>query len=99
MHNTLLKVVANKDFGCELKWILTHQHYTTCYLMLNQDFQPCSGVASTTRTINSSKIHIPLVQEFGPDGDVDGVDRKASPVQEEATKVGPKILNTSNLYI
>ena len=32
-------------------------------------------------------------------GDVDGVDRKISPAQEEATKVGPKIRNTSGLYI
>ena len=45
------------------------------------------------RTINSSKIHTPLAQ----DGDVDGVDGKAPPAQEEATKVGSKICNTSNL--
>ena len=51
------------------------------------------------RTINSSKIHIPLAQGLVLDGDVDGVDRKTSPAQEEATKVGPKICNTSNLYI
>ena len=30
----------------------------------------------------------------GLDGDVDGVDRKTSPAQKEATKVGPKICNT-----
>ena len=35
----------------------------------------------------------------GLDGDVDGVDRKTSPAQEEASKVGPKICNTSNLLI
>ena len=33
----------------------------------------------------------------GLDDDVDGVDRKTSPAREEATKVGPKICNTSNL--
>ena len=49
------------------------------------------------RTINSSKIHIPLAQGLiGLDGDVDGVDGKTPPAQEEATKVGPKICNTSN---
>ena len=32
----------------------------------------------------------------GLDGDVDGVDGKTPPAQEEATKVGPKICNTSN---
>ena len=31
----------------------------------------------------------------GLDGDVDGVGRKTSPAQEEATKVGPKICNTT----
>ena len=36
---------------------------------------------------------------FGLEGDVDGVDGKTSPAQEEATKVRPKICNTSNLYI
>ena len=25
-----IKVVANNDFGCQQKWILTHQHCTTC---------------------------------------------------------------------
>ena len=35
----------------------------------------------------------------GLDGDVNGVDRKTSPAQEETTKFGPKIYNTSNLYI
>ena len=53
-------------------------------------------------TINSSKIHASLAQGFGLDGDVDGVigmDAKTSPAQEEATKVGPKIRNTLNLYI
>ena len=51
-------------------------------------------------TINSSKIHTPLAQGLhGLDGDVDGVDRKTFPAQEEATKVWPKIFNTSNLYI
>ena len=33
------KMVANKDFGHQRKWILTHQEYTTCLLM--PDFQPC----------------------------------------------------------
>ena len=36
---------------------------------------------------------------FGLNGDVDGVYRKTSPVQEEATKVGLKIHKTSGLYI
>ena len=49
------------------------------------------------RTINSGKIHAPLAPRVGLDGDVDGVDGKTSPVQEEATKVMPKICNTSNL--
>ena len=35
----------------------------------------------------------------GPDSDVDGVDRKTSPAQEEVTKIRPKMCNTSNLYI
>ena len=47
------------------------------------------------KIINSSKIHTP--PKVGLDGDVDGVDGKTSPAQEEATKVGPKICNTSNL--
>ena len=52
------------------------------------------------RTINSSTIHIPLAQGLhGLDGDADIVDGKTSPVQEEATKVGPKICNTSDIYI
>ena len=33
----------------------------------------------------------------GLDGDVDGMDGKTSPAQEEANKVGLKICNTSNL--
>ena len=33
------------------------------------------------------------------DNDVDGVDKKTSQAQEEATKVRPKICNTLNLYI
>ena len=52
------------------------------------------------RTINSNKIHTPLAPaRVGLDGDVDGVDGKTSLAQEEATKVRPKICNTSNLYI
>ena len=45
------------------------------------------------RTINSSKIYTPLTL----DGDVDGVDGKTPPAQEETIKVGPKICDTSNL--
>ena len=49
------------------------------------------------RMINSSKIHTPRSHpRVGLDGDVDGVDGKTPPAQEEATKVGPKICNTSN---
>ena len=48
------------------------------------------------KTINSSKLHAPL---FGVEGDVNGVDGKTSPAQEEATKVWPKIRNTSSPYI
>ena len=28
----------DKDFGCQRKWILTHQHCTNVYLMINPDF-------------------------------------------------------------
>ena len=35
----------------------------------------------------------------GLDGDVDGVDRKTPPAQEEATKVGPKICNTLSINL
>ena len=49
------------------------------------------------RMINSGKIHTPLASRVGLDGDVDGVDGKTSPAQEEATKAGPKICNTTNL--
>ena len=44
--------------------------------------------------INSSKIHATSSPRVGLDGDVDGVDGKTSPAQEEATKVRPKICNT-----
>ena len=56
-----------------------------------------SMVKIQKRTINSSKIHTPSRPRVGLDGDVDRVDGKTSPAQEEATKVGPKICNTSNL--
>ena len=53
------------------------------------------------RTINSSKIQNSCTScpRVGLDGDVDEVDRKTPPAQEEATKLGPKICNTSNLLI
>ena len=49
------------------------------------------------KTINSSKILYTSSPRVGLDGDVDGVDGKTPPAQEEVTKVGPKICNTLNL--
>ena len=47
------------------------------------------------RMINSSKNLYTSRPRVGLDGN--GVDGKTSPAQEEATKVGLKICNTSNL--
>ena len=48
------------------------------------------------RMINSSKIQYTSSPRVGLDSDVDEVDGKTPPAQEEATKVWPKICNTSN---
>ena len=66
----------------------------------NSDYSKNHG-KNTKKTINSSKIHTPLAQasRVGLDGDVHGVNGKTPLAQEEATKVRPKIYNTSNLQI
>ena len=56
----------------------------------------CKNTEKYNKSKSNSYTSSPRV---GLDDDVDGVDRKTSPAQEEATKVGPKICNTSSLYI
>ena len=39
-----IKVVANKDLGCQRKWILTHQHCTTCLPHAKSRFSTMSTI-------------------------------------------------------
>ena len=39
-----VKVVANKDFGCQQKWILTHLHCTTCLPHAKSRFSAMSTI-------------------------------------------------------
>ena len=51
-------------------------------------------------TEKDNKFEVKFIRpRVGLDGDVDGVERKTSPAQEEAVKVRTKICNTCDLYL